>query len=82
MNKIQDFLKRKGIEDKIVDYDETNEPLTPSYIIEEWEKEQLRIGGVSQQRELLNGFRDFVNKRPNSEHVYAYDINDYLKTIL
>ena len=46
MNKIQDFLKRKGIEDKIVDYDETNEPLTPSYIIEEWEKEQLRIGGV------------------------------------
>ena len=47
MNKIQDFLKRKGIEDKIVDYDETNEPLTPSYIIEEWEKEQLRIGVVS-----------------------------------
>lgn len=46
MNKIQDFLKRKGIEDKIVDYDEANEPLTPSYIIEEWEKEQLRIGGV------------------------------------
>lgn len=46
MNKIQDFLKRKGIEDKIVDYDENNEPLTPSYIIQEWEKEQLRIGGV------------------------------------
>ena len=66
MNKIQDFLKRKGIEDKIVDYDETNEPLTPSYIIEEWEKEQLRIGGVSQQRELLEAYTQFLWTQHNN----------------
>ena len=61
MNKIQDFLKRKGIEDKIVDYDENNEPFTPSYIIEEWEKEQLRIGAVSQQRGLLLAYEQYTS---------------------
>lgn len=43
--------------------------------------EQLALCDVSQQRELLESFRDFVNKNPNSQHVYNYDISDYLKTI-
>lgn len=40
MDKIKDFLNRKGIEDIIVTYDKDNEPVTPSYILQEWIKEQ------------------------------------------
>tara|TARA_R110000823_G_C15597511_1_gene464969 strand:- start:123 stop:392 length:270 start_codon:yes stop_codon:yes gene_type:complete len=43
MEEIQDFLKTKGIEDKIVDFDYHNEPLTPSYIIEEWERNRVKF---------------------------------------
>jgi len=41
----------------------------------------LDLFSVSQQRELLEGFRDFVNKNPNSQHIYNYDVSDYLKTL-
>ena len=43
MSEIQYFLKKIGIEDIIVTYDLDNEPFTPSYIIEEWEKYKLKM---------------------------------------
>lgn len=43
--------------------------------------EQLTIGGVSQQRELLKGFMQYVNCTDTTNHIYGHLLEDYLKTI-
>jgi len=51
-------------------------------ILKEYHTEQLRIGGVSQQRELLLDFTDKVIKSPPSCLLYGKHIEfieDYLK---
>lgn len=50
--KIQQFLKEKGIEDIITHYDSNDEPLTPSYIVEEWEKFKAKELEQFKDREL------------------------------
>jgi len=67
IKKYEDALKRK------------QEELTE--LIDKLKPKQCDIPIVSQQRELLEGFRDFVNKNPNSQHVYNYDVSDYLKIL-
>ena len=51
--------------------------------VDEWQElEQLRIGSVSDRRELLNGFREWTTECANSEDVVKQQvIDDYLQTI-
>jgi len=52
VNKYEDYTDYKGLITALID----------------WKNEQLRIGGVSQQRELLNALADNFNE---STHTYV-----------
>jgi hypothetical protein len=43
--------------------------------------EQLTLTDVSQQRELLKGFMQYVNCADTTSHIYGYLLEDYLKTL-
>jgi len=50
-------------------------------IAEEYAEEQLRLHIVSQQRELLKGFMQYVNCADTTSHIYGHLLEDYLKTL-
>jgi hypothetical protein len=41
----------------------------------------LAIHDVSQQRELLKGFMQYVNCTDTTNHIYGHLLEDYLKTL-
>jgi predicted secreted acid phosphatase len=44
-------------------------------------KQALTLTDVSQQRELLKGFMQYVNCADTTSHIYGYLLEDYLKTL-
>ena len=47
--------------------------------MESYHTEQLRIGGVSQHRELLENFADWMDKNVNFDGIRQNEIDSYLK---
>ena len=45
------------------------------------ESEQFFLHGVSQRRELLKGFMQYVNCTDTTNHIYGHLLEDYLKTL-
>jgi Fe-S cluster biosynthesis and repair protein YggX len=41
----------------------------------------LNIHNVSQERELLRGFMQYVNCADTTSHIYGHLLEDYLKTL-
>jgi hypothetical protein len=50
-------------------------------ILNKYVQEQLTLTDVSQQRELLKGFMQYVNCADTTSHIYGYLLEDYLKTL-
>tara|TARA_R110002012_G_scaffold77085_3_gene194882 strand:+ start:1338 stop:1601 length:264 start_codon:yes stop_codon:yes gene_type:complete len=67
----------------------TSTGISPNYdnmekFAEEYHQDKLKllgIGGVSQQRELLNGFRQWLIDKKKNINIYQHLIDEYLNTI-
>jgi len=78
MNLEQIFKKETGF-DAYKDND--LEPKIPLGYYVEWLEEQLKLSGVSQQRELLEGFVDWFNANDKTQAILSERIEEYLKTL-
>ena len=82
MEELQDlikFLKDKGLEHHKINVDVLCGII--EYFASKQETKQCTITDVSQQRELLNGFRDWLIDERKNIHFYRHLIDDYLETI-